>query len=149
MIKAYVRYHDGVLVPMFQEDAEALAALRTEHDYMVSISVPRNVKFHRKFFALLGICFDNMPDHIRKRDNIHSIESLLSAIKIAAGHFDVVMVDGKEITIPRSISFAKMDNAQFNRFYNRSLDIILETYLVGTSRTDIIDEIESQFASYK
>lgn len=149
MIKAFVRYKDGVLTPMFPEDGEALSMLHSGREYMVSISVPRNVKFHRKFFALLGICYDNMPDYIRKRDHIHSIDTLLYAIKIAAGHFDNISVNGREIPVPRSISFAKMDNAQFERFYNRALDIILETYLVGTSRSDIIEEIESQFTSYR
>lgn len=149
MIKAYVRYHNGVLAPVFPEDADALATLRSGHDYMVSISVPRNLRFHRKFFALLRITLDNMPDAIRQRDNIRSLASLLSAVKISAGLFDTVFANGREVAIPRSISFAKMDEASFEQFYNRVLDIILANYLIGADRTDIATEVESQFISYR
>lgn len=149
MTKAFVRYHNGVLAPVFPEDAEILATLRAEHDYMVTISVPRNLRFHRKFFALLRITLDNMPESICHRDNIRSLSSLLSAVKISAGLFDTVVCHGREIAVPRSISFAKMDEASFERFYNRVLDIILADYLVGSDRADISAEVESQFTSYR
>ena len=149
MVKAFVRYHNGVLAPMFPEDADALATLRPGHDYMVSISVPRNLRFHRKFFALLRITLDNMPDAVRHRDNIRSLASLLSAVKISAGLFDTVICHGREIAVPRSISFAKMDEASFECFYILVLDIILADYLVGSDRADISAEVESQFTSYR
>lgn len=142
-------YNDGVLAPMFSEDGDALSSLRPGGEYMVSITVPRNIRFHRKFFALLRITLDNMPDSIRQVNHIHSTESLLAAIKIAIGHFDTINIHEREVFLPRSISFSKMDNAEFSKFYNRAVDEILSTYLVGTDRNDLLMEIESQFVGYK
>jgi hypothetical protein len=36
-----------------------------------------------------------------------------------------------------------MDNAEFERFYNRCIDLILHRYLIGTDRESLIEEIEN------
>lgn len=146
-MEIYCRVTDTGFVPLDDNDWEQKKLLRIGSDVRCTISQPRNIKFHRKFFALLTITFDNLPETIQGRTNITSIESLLSAIKIDLGYFDTVNIKGREIARLRSISFAKMSEQDFERFYNLAITDILSNYLCGTDRQALIDEVR-QFIGY-
>lgn len=68
---------------------------------------------------------------------------MLRCLKIDLGLYSTVWHGGKEIIVPGSISFALMDEEEFERFFNRAVDAILSTYLRGTDRDALIEEIEN------
>lgn len=84
---------------------------------MVEAKKPRNVLHHRKLFALLNIAVDNWPQET-------TVNALLGAIKIAAGHCDVIQTENGEWKIPKSINFESMDQTEFNPFYDRAVEIV-------------------------
>lgn len=110
---------------------EALQNLPKGEMLKVTITRPRNMGHHRKFFALMGVVFEAQSRHA-------TMEHLLDAIKIAIGHYDLVHLSKKHTVIhPRSISFAKMDQAAFEQFYNRVIALIVERILPGTTQEEL------------
>lgn len=53
-----VRHHGATLVPAEEKDREQITKLPHGAMLRAKITVPRNPKFHRKYFALLQMAFD-------------------------------------------------------------------------------------------
>ena len=105
-------------------------------EVMVKITKPRNVRFHRKFMALVKIVFDNQEyyksaDHLRK------------ALTIEAGYFDEwVDHNGQIQRMPKSISFGAMDETEFSVYYDRFLQAVEDIF--GILKADLDGEVESE-----
>lgn len=127
----------GVLIPSLPEDELALENIKRGQIVEAELKRPRNAKFHKKFFALIGIVVENTE--------YENAEQVLHLIKLKLGHFDyIVNTNGKQIYIPKSISFSKMDNDSFNKFYNQTVNIVLRDFLTNWKNSDIdaaIDQI--------
>ena len=142
-MKIYCRVTDMGLVPMYDSDYEEKKKLHTGDNVLCDITRPRNYEFHKKFFALIRLVFDNLPEYIADTFNIYSEEDMLNAFKIDLGLYTIINVGNQQLVKLGSISFAKMDNTEFERFYNRSIDIVLNKYMNGTGRFDLIEEINN------
>lgn len=103
-------------------------------EVLVEIRKIRNPAFHRKFFALISLIYHN-------QSRFRSIEELLDVIKVMVGHANVVEKDGKEIYIPKSISFAKMDELEFQAFYDRVITFVCEKIIPGVTREELEREL--------
>lgn len=147
-MKIYVRQASGTLVPSTEEDLYELRQLRPDRDYLVTVTLARNARFHRKFFALLKLTLDNLPESIQEQTHIYSVEAMLTAVKIDLGHFDTVTIGDREAVKLRSISFSKMNEEEFERFYDLAVTDILNNYLRGTDRQGLMEEVE-QFISQR
>ncbi len=91
--------------------------------YEFEFKIPRNIKFHRKFFAFLTAVYG--IEQIQS--SFSSIEHLRKALTIDIGHYEIIIgMNGEEYKIPKSISFAKMDEASFDQFYAKVMQIILD-----------------------
>lgn len=78
----------------------------------------RNIRHHRKFFALLQMVFKNQDKYL-------SLEGLRFAVTIAAGYAEEIRLDGDKVTLkPVSISFSRMNQHEFNEFYDAALAAI-------------------------
>lgn len=141
-MELYCRVTPTGFVPLDDIDWEKKRQLRLDSDVRVRITKPRNIRFHRKFFALLNIAFDNLPEQVQQNRKIDSIEKLLSLIKIHLGYYNVVKIDGRDVIDLHSIIFAKMDETDFRIFYDRAVSDILQCFLQGTDRNDLIQEVE-------
>ena len=126
---AYMKRVWSKLVPDDPISEEAIRAIPPGEVVMIRWSRPRNVKFHRKFFALLKAGFE-LQDHF---DNLEAFRFWLT---IKAGFFDIVQApDGKIMFIPKSISFAKMSEDEFEALYNHIIDILITEF--GVTREDV------------
>jgi len=141
-MEIYCRVTEKGFVPLDDIDWEQKKLLRIGMDVRCTVSQPRNLKFHKKFFALLTLAYDNLPETIQGATNIHSLESMLAAVKIDLGYFDTVCVAGREVVKLRSISFAKMSEQDFEKFYELAITDILNNYLRGTDRKALEEEIK-------
>ena len=55
-------------------------------------------------------------------------EEQFDAIKIGCGYYDLFTLPGKmpvQVCVPRSISFARMDQQEFDQLYARALEYVL------------------------
>ena len=107
------------LVPADEAAKEAIAHVSQGECVAVKIRRPRNLGHHRKFFSLMQLVFENQDDY-------PTLDHFLTAVKIAAGWYEdaPIEVSGKLVYIPKSISFAKMDQGEFERFYGQAIAAI-------------------------
>lgn len=141
-MKIYCRVTDHGLIPLYDSDYEEKKKLRVGDTVLCDIKRPRNYEFHKKFFALVRLTFDNLPEHLHQALSIYSEEDLLLSLKIDLGLCTTVRYGFREVIKPGSISFASMDETEFQRFYSSCIDVILHRYLRGTDRQALLDEIE-------
>ena len=139
----YCRVTDIGLIPMYDSDLDEKHRLRIGDNVLCTIKRPRNYEFHKKYFALLRLTVANLPHLIQQQMQIFTEEYLLDCLKIDLGLFTTRWHGGRQIVKTGSISFAKMDNTEFEKFFSRSVDAILRIYLRGTDRQALIEEVEN------
>lgn len=114
----------GSLRPANEVDADVMRKIKTGALVLADIRQPRNPRFHRKFFALLNLAFDywrpgpvTMPDG-QQIDAEKNFERFRKDVLILAGfRKTVVNIKGEARLEADSISFASMDETQFNEVY--------------------------------
>lgn len=112
---------------------EAIEAMRHGEIVTATVRRVRNARHHRLFMALLGIVFANQGRYATRAQ-------LLDAVKIATGHYDLYTLPGKfpvQVCVPRSISFARMPQDQFEEFYGKAVAFIIGEVLPGLDREDL------------
>lgn len=139
----YCRVTDIGLIPMYDSDLDEKHRLRIGDNVLCTIKRPRNYEFHKKYWALLRLTVANLPHIIQQQMQIFTEEDLLDCLKIDLGLFTTRWHGGRQIVKTGSISFAKMDNTEFEKFFSRSVDAILRIYLRGTDRQALIEEVEN------
>lgn len=139
----YCRVTDLGLIPMYDSDLDEKHRLRIGDNVLCTIKRPRNYEFHKKYFALLRLTVANLPHLIQQQMQIFTEEDLLDCLKIDLGLFTTRWHGGRQIVKTGSISFAKMDNTEFEKFFARSVDAILRIYLRDTDRQALIEEVEN------
>lgn len=132
---------DTGLAPKYDSDREEFKKLKRNSEVVAEIKKGRNIEFHKKYFALLKLTYDNFPEWLEDTLNVHSIEDLRTRIKIDLGLYEVSHYGNQSIIIPKSIAFDKMDETEFEKFYNMSVNHILKNYLKGVSNEQIEEEI--------
>jgi hypothetical protein len=119
---------------------EALERIPAGQEIKAEITRPRNLRHHRKFFALLQVIFPHQQTYSTMR-------AFRAALTCAAGHCEVALLpDGRTILVPESISFGKLDQAAFEQFYERALDVVLTRILPGIDRDDVTREVDEVLA---
>lgn len=133
-MKSVFRKNLSSLVPADEQALDMLAKIKHGDMVFVEVKRGRNVAHHRLFFAMLNLVFVNQW-HYR------SVDELLAAFKLAIGHVDVVRTRRGDIYIPRSISFASMDQSEFDMFYQRAIDFMINDVIPGLDRADLEREL--------
>ncbi len=112
------------------EDYEELRKIPVGSVVKAKIVRPRNIRFHRKFFAMINAAWDRLTE--RQRINLRSKDNFREQLLITSGFSEPLYdINGQRfLERAKSISFAKMDEPAFNEIYNRVLDTIL-TILIG------------------
>ena len=126
---------DGVLclIPLDKMSFEDLNKTKNNTVFQCKLTRPRNYKFHRKFFALLSVVFD-------MQERYSNINDLRVEMELRAGSYDEhITIKGKIIYIPKSISFAKMTQQEFEKLYSKCIDVALQYFCKNLKR----DELEN------
>ena len=131
----------SALYPIDETGEVAMKRVGQGEIVTVDIKRPRNLAFHRRFFAMLNIIYQN-------QDAYKSLEDLLNVCKLRVGHCDTLATKYGEVKIPRSISFAAMDDAEFSEFYGRAVDWMLQEVIPGLKRKDLDQEFEAQLMEF-
>lgn len=125
------------LIPFDDESREMIKKWKPGDFVEVDAKRPRNGKFHRLFFAMLGKVKESYHDQ-----NI-TTDTLLTHIKTELNMWDVIQVGNTYQKQYHHISYAKMDEDEFAQFYSRALDVCLT--LVPLDRDDLAMELVSNF----
>ena len=133
-MKLLVKYKFGKLIPYFNSDLENLKDCKLKNDevYEVEIKKKRNYEYHKKYFALINLCFEN-------QETFDTLEDLRFYLTMKSGFVKKVETGSGIMYIPKSISFASMDEIEFNQLYKSTLDVICK--FLNTNEEDLINEI--------
>ena len=72
------------------------------------------------------------------------MDILLGVIKLGTGHADVVQTEaGFYFSVPKSISFSKMDRDAFQKFFDRAVDFVISDILPGIEKAGLTAEVYS------
>ena len=112
----------------------------------------RHPMFHRKYFALLNIGFDNwQPGEINSKYGTpeKNFERFRKDIAILAGYFDLVIrLDGTSRPEAQSISFANMDQDEFEKLYSKTIDILIKNVYGSSLDADGLNEIVNKYLTF-
>ena len=111
-------------------EADKLEPLHNQ-ELMCKISKPRNLKFHKLYFALLGVARD-------MADTDMNSEQFRAYVTAGAGWCDFIEGDSGMIAVPKSISFSAMDETEFKRLYNDSATFICQKFVIDREQLDRI-----------
>lgn len=129
------------LVPSDAAAADWIAKVPYGKPVNARVTLPRNGKFHRKFFSMLNVAYSNheWPDVESQFGPVRtSFEMFRDYVTVKSGHYEYDMTpQGKLRATPKSISFSKMDQAEFDRLYSDVLDVILQEFLANWSEGDM------------
>lgn len=131
----------GAFRPTDDEGTEDMAKIPDGSLVKVTWTRPRNIRFHNKFFAMLGIVLKN-------QEHYKSMDVLLGVCKIRIGHVTMASTNAGPVYLPKSISFAKMDETEFNKFYDRAVDWVLREVIPGLQRQHLDAEVEDQLIGF-
>lgn len=126
------------------QDQEVRRKLKLGQVYEVTIKVTRNYEFHKKYFSLINLTWEYQNENIQQLYN-NNIEAFRKTIEIAAGHFDPIWnIKANEWQqAPKSISFATIDNLEFQTLYDNVKNVIFQLYLNGISEEEFNKILES------
>lgn len=130
--------------------------LRLDAGEMMNFEVvfPRNPRFHRKFFALLNLGFEAWEPP-RKRKTYKGIPVLKNFDKfrrdvtILAGYYvQTFGLDGRMELDAQSISFASMDDVEFEKLYSAVADVLLARVFSTYAGREELDEIVDRIVGF-
>ena len=132
------------LVPLHDSDLDLKKRLRVGSVVRCKVSNPRNYEHHKKFFALVRLTFDNLPLPLVEKWNIRNEYDMLRRFKRDLGYFTNTINEYGEHEIEYlTITFAAMEQHEFEQFYNQCIDLVLFKYIKGIDKQDLITEIEN------
>ena len=139
------KLYDSV-VPVDAANADLFESLKPNGEYTAVFTQTRNIKFHRKAFALIKVAFDALefPELEHKGQQVSkNIEQFRDDVTILAGFYTVVFNYKGEMRLKaKSWSFANMDEVEFEAMYSKLIDVILGKILTNYTRADIDYQVE-------
>jgi len=135
---ALIKGLDNKFSIAYDSDYELAKKIKPNEVYEYEFKKTRNIKFHRKFFALVNLCFSN-------QETFNNIEHLRKELIICAGHYELIF-DLESSTQKKealSISFASMDETAFNTLYNDVLNVICDKFLFD--KEDVLNNVAQYF----
>lgn len=136
------------------EDASAWKKLwarliKSEPGQIVNIeaSFPRNLKFHRKFFALLNLGFEawQPATKFKGMEIAKDFDQFRSDVTILAGFYEQTFtLDGAMSLKAKSIAFGSMEEPEFEALYSAVVNVLLQRVLTTYEDRAQLDAVVDQ-----
>lgn len=132
-----MRAPHGYLIPVDQPSLAVVNGWPVGQGIRATVRRARNIRFHRKLFSLLQV----IAEYSDVYDNT---DKALVAVKLASGHVDWMPdpVKGGLVPVPKTISFAGMDEDSFGIFYSRVIDGVLKHILPTMDKESLDRAVE-------
>ena len=122
---------NGWLVPADDEDRDKLSKVKPGSIIKIKFGVPRNYKFHQKFFAFVKATFD-------MQEFFDSMEAYRKWLTMKAGWYDTIQTPkGKTIFHAKSISFDAMEEDEFEKLFSACIDVFLRELGNGITEDEL------------
>jgi hypothetical protein len=133
-----VKTNNGFLKPAYNSDHELFSKIKPNEIIEIEYKKKRNVKFHRLFFALMNLAFENQEAYT-------ILDVMRKDIIKHAGYYTerINAITGEITQEANSISFANMEETEFNKLYADCKSVISQW--IGIDNETISEEIERFF----
>lgn len=135
----FLKVVKGALVPASTKDAAMLRARKYSIGDTVAVDItkPRHPKHHRLVMSLMQLVLDS-------QEGLLTIDQLLTVVKIKMGRAQpyVDSASGKTYWVPESISYASMDQGEFDVFWQDLKNLVARDYLPGMTPEQVDDAID-------
>lgn len=128
----------GMLFPATIDDQDKIRKLKEGQVIYVEFRKMRNYQFHKKWFALVNFSYEHWepPPFIDfKHKNltpVKNFELFRKDLIILAGFYEAYYrIDGSVRIEAKSISFAKMDESEFEKLYSATINAVLKHILIN------------------
>ncbi len=128
----YVKNTGRGFIPAYDSDYEAKQNLKVGEIYRATIKRPRNLQFHKKYFALLNLAHTNTSLNM-------PFESYRRFVQIKAGYFNAYKTQKGIFYDSKSISFGSMSQDEFETLYSRVLDVVMSD--LGSTKEEIEENL--------
>lgn len=136
----------GLLMPDDEESCEVVETIKPGSVVKAEITKPRNLQFHRKFFALVNVAFEawDSPELAFKGIPVKkSKDRFRKDLIILAGYgYPVVNLRSEVRYEAQSIKFGSMSQDEFERLYSSVVDVVLSKVLTHYTRSDLDEQVE-------
>lgn len=144
----FVKKPYGVLAPCYSTDMDSMAKIKNGSVVRGEITMPRDIKLHRRFFKLLSVGYEYWePPHYLDRQVEKNPERFRKDLTMLCGRSHMVArLDGSVMAEADSISFANMPQDQFDDLYDAAVRVLHRQVMTHWSIQDIlvaVDQIES------
>jgi hypothetical protein len=143
-MEIYLVKRDFALYPAADEDAEKVLKMKRGEVFKCEIRQARNYQFHRKYFSLVNCAWEYLNE--KEQESFIDVEHFRKQIEMAAGWCDTVYSYKRSefVDSPKSISFGKMTQEQFDNLYTKVKDVIFGLVLKGKiDEQDFMDNLST------
>lgn len=113
-----VKRYDNSFSLAYDSDFEKVQRWKVGDVLKCNVTKPRNYEFHKKYWALINLVFDN-------QERYTDIDYLREQITIEAGfYYHETTLKGVREKRAKSIKFTEMDEFEFSDLYEKSKDVI-------------------------
>lgn len=137
-----MRFHlaksGNTFIPATEQDKQKMDKIGQNEVVTASSVDQRNYQFHKKYFALIALAYENLPE---KFDGYFATpDDLRKELTILAGfykeHKDFY---GNTVKTAESISFDKMNSERFEQLYQKTLTLVCR--LLGIEESEVLDQL--------
>ena len=136
MAEIYLRRTLAGLAPADDEAGTALRKIPVGSVVKADVRRPRSLQQHRRYWLLCSLVAEN-HEQLQTRDQVHDV------LKLLTGLYTVVALKstGEVLRVPRSISFGEMSQEDFDDYYRRACDAVVEHLLPGVQLNEVREEV--------
>jgi hypothetical protein len=127
-----VKQLNSYLAPAYDEDKEKLKRVKVGEIVEVTYKKPRNIKFHKLYFALIQMVFDNTEIFDNKDD-------LRYWLTMKAGFYEEIKTPNGMLYTAKSIKFESMDELEFKDLFDKSVEVIEKQF--GWESEEILNNL--------
>lgn len=139
-MKVFLRKNLRGFEPADEDAIEALRKIKRGEVVRVELRRPRSHPQHNLAMAVLKLAFNN-------QDKYKRFDDLLIEVKLKCGHYrEHITTKGKVIYVPKSIAFESMPQDDFNVFFEKMIDVVLDDILPGVDEGDFREEVLAMVA---
>tara|TARA_R110000803_G_scaffold52326_2_gene107729 strand:- start:6649 stop:7092 length:444 start_codon:yes stop_codon:yes gene_type:complete len=121
------RRADGSFLPSTDEDKEKLNRIKLGETIAVNYRKPRNAGNHRRFFVMINLFAENLPEGLPIR--YENPDYLRYEALIATGFCEWrESRGGLAYPVPNSMAFDKMDEDSFQKVYGAIVNYLLKHF---------------------
>ena len=153
----FTKLPNASFIPASEDDAELLSKVKVGETVRLTLVRPRNIKFHKKFFALINLAFDywEPPKHgegsawSEKMPIERNVERFRKDVTIMAGYYDATYrLNGDVRFEAKSISFGSMSEDDFEKLYSKVIDVIINRVCTQYTEYQLRKQVEDMVLDF-